>query len=117
MIDALKARLDGYAASAAARDRYAEWIARGRAHQGAGRPIDALLCYRQALRVARGADAQFHIGEVVWRLGRHAEAVAAWRAATEIAPRIPRAGRRWPNSPLHGEWRFRCSRIRSANRS
>ncbi|HEV2220693.1 MAG TPA: hypothetical protein VGV08_09055, partial [Casimicrobiaceae bacterium] len=30
-------------------ERYREWLARGRAHQAAGRAIDALMCYRRAL--------------------------------------------------------------------
>ena len=29
---------------------YEQWVARGRAHQGEGRPIDAMLCYRRAIR-------------------------------------------------------------------
>ena len=68
-------------------DRHAQWLERGRAHQAAGRLIDALLCYRRALREApHGADAQFHIGEIAWRMGNRAEALAAWRAAVELAP-------------------------------
>ena len=68
-------------------ERHAQWLARGRAHQAADRLIDALLCYRRALREApRGADAQFHIGEIAWRMGNRAEAIAAWRAAGELAP-------------------------------
>ena len=68
-------------------ERYAEWLARGRAHQADDRSIDALLCYRRALREApRGIDAQFHIGEIAWRLGNRAEAIGAWRTASELAP-------------------------------
>ena len=37
-------------------DRYAEWLSRGRTHQAAGRVIDALLCYRRALRELRRAS-------------------------------------------------------------
>ena len=45
---------------------YGEWLARGQAHQQAGRPIDAMLCFRQALKVNRHAVlAQFHLGEVL----------------------------------------------------
>ena len=63
-------------------ERYAQWLSRGRTHQTAGRAIDALLCYRRALREAPdGADAQFHAGEIAWHLGNHAEAIAAWRRA------------------------------------
>ena len=68
-------------------ERYAEWLARGRAHQADDRSIDALLCYRRALREApRGVEAQFHIGEIAWRLGNPAEAINAWRAASGQAP-------------------------------
>ena len=68
-------------------ERYAQWLSRGRTHQTAGRPIDALLCYRRALReAADGADAQFHAGEIAWHLGNHAEAIAAWRRAVAGSP-------------------------------
>jgi protein O-GlcNAc transferase len=66
---------------------YAQWLSRGRAHQTAGRMIDALLCYRRALREAPdGADAQFHAGEIAWHLGHHGEAIAAWRRAVTGSP-------------------------------
>ncbi len=69
-------------------ERYREWLARGRAHQGGGRPIDALLCYRRALREAgNGADARFHLGEIARQLGNPADAIAQWRAAVQVAPR------------------------------
>ena len=69
-------------------DAYARWLGRGRAHQTAGRPIDALLCYRRALREApQGVDAQFHVGEIAWHMGNRAEAIAAWRVASDRAPR------------------------------
>lgn len=68
-------------------DRYAEWLMRGRAHQSNRRMIDALLCYRRALREApQGIDAQFHIGEIAWHLGNHADAIAAWRNASALSP-------------------------------
>ena len=68
-------------------ERYAGWLARGRTHQAEGRAIDALLCYRRALReVASGIDARFHLGEIAWSLGNHAEAIAAWQHATELSP-------------------------------
>jgi len=66
---------------------YAQWFTRGRAHQAEGRPIDAMLCYREAVRAdARAPDAPYHLGEVLWQLGRFAEAIAAWREALRIAP-------------------------------
>lgn len=68
-------------------DRYAQWLARGRAHQSNGRTIDALLCYRRALREApQGIDAQFHIGEIAWHLGNPADAIAAWRKSSALSP-------------------------------
>ena len=68
-------------------DRYAQWLSRGRSHQAAGRTIDALLCYRRALREApQGIDAQFHAGEIAWHMGNHAEAVAAWKSASARSP-------------------------------
>src|SRR3982751_1533724 len=68
-------------------ERYAGWLARGRAHQAEGRVIDAMLCYRRALRgAANGIDARFHLGEIAWHLGSQAEAIAAWQAAIERSP-------------------------------
>ncbi|MGE5104738.1 MAG: hypothetical protein ACM3NZ_08330, partial [Betaproteobacteria bacterium] len=61
-------------------ERYVEWLSRGRAHQSERRMIDALLCYRRALQEQpRGADAQFHIGEIAWHMGNPDDAVATWR--------------------------------------
>ena len=66
---------------------YGQWIGRGRAHQGEGRPIDAMLCYRRAMRAdARAPDALFHLGEVEWQLGRFGDAIAAWREALRLSP-------------------------------
>jgi len=60
-------------------ERYSTWLAHGRAHQAEGRPIDALLCYRRALREAPdGIDARFHLGEIAWHLGNAGDAIAAW---------------------------------------
>jgi predicted O-linked N-acetylglucosamine transferase (SPINDLY family) len=68
----------------------AEWLARGRNHQWQHRPVDAMLCFRRAVREDPGAgNARFHLGEVLWRLGRQAEAIAVWRDATEVAPAFP----------------------------
>ena len=48
------------------------------------RPIDALLCYRLALReVEGGVDARFHLGEIAWHLGNAGDAIAAWEGAVE----------------------------------
>ncbi len=67
---------------------YAQWLALGRAHQGEGRPVDAMLCYRRALRSEPGAsDPHFHLGEVLWQQGRIAGAIAAWREALRANPR------------------------------
>ena len=68
-------------------EKYNEWVERGRVHQHAGRPVDAMLCYRHALRTnPRGIKAQFRLGEVLQELGRSDEAVAAWRQALTIEP-------------------------------
>ncbi|MEO8739936.1 MAG: tetratricopeptide repeat protein [Casimicrobiaceae bacterium] len=67
---------------------YGDWLARGQAHQQAGLPIDAMLCYRQALKLNRNAvQAQFHLGEVLRDLGLRNEAIAAWRGALSWQPR------------------------------
>jgi len=66
-------------------DRYADWLARGRAHQKEGRVIDALLCYRRALHeVAAGVEARFHVGEIAWQFGNSADAIAAWESAIAL---------------------------------
>jgi len=67
---------------------YGEWLARGQAHQQAARPIDAMLCYRQALKSNRNAvQVQFQLGEVLRDLGRREEAVAAFRTALTWQPK------------------------------
>ena len=66
---------------------YAQWLARGRAHQREGRPVDAMLCYRRATSAdPRAPDPHFHLGEVLWQLGRIPDAVAAWREALRVDP-------------------------------
>ena len=73
---------------------YGEWLARGRDHQAHGRAIDAMLCFRQAMRADPDAsDARFHLGEVLWQLGQIPAAIAAWRDtaasnADHLAPRL-----------------------------
>ena len=74
-------------------ERYSTWLAHGRAHQGEGRPIDALLCYRLALRESPdGIDARFHLGEIAWHLGNAGDAIAAWEGvvarSTEHRPSL-----------------------------
>jgi len=65
----------------------ADWIARGRAHQREGRPVDALLCFRRASRAdAHAADPYFVVGEALWQLGRLPEAVGAWHEAARVDP-------------------------------
>ena len=55
----------------------------------AGRPIDAVLCFRRAAHAnPRDADARFHLGEVLWQLGLSDEAIAAWRDAAQIDSRF-----------------------------
>ena len=66
---------------------YADWVARGRTHQWEGRPVDAMLCFRRALRESsRGVEALFHLGEVLWQIGRLPDAIGAWKQACESAP-------------------------------
>ncbi|HEY1461253.1 MAG TPA: tetratricopeptide repeat protein, partial [Casimicrobiaceae bacterium] len=66
---------------------YGDWLARGQAHQRSGLPIDAMLCFRQALRLNRHAVvAQHHLGEVLGSLRQRAEAIEAWRAALAMQP-------------------------------
>ena len=67
---------------------YGEWLARGQAHLQAGLPIDAMLCFRRALKQNRHAvAAQFHLGEALCDLHRYDEAIVAWRAALSMQPR------------------------------
>ncbi|MDQ6916711.1 MAG: tetratricopeptide repeat protein [Pseudomonadota bacterium] len=67
---------------------YGEWLARGQAHQQASRLIDAMLCYRQALKSNRNAvQVQFQLGEVLRDLGRRDEALAAFRMALTWQPK------------------------------
>ena len=68
---------------------YADWLQRGRTHMRAGRPIDAVLCFRRAAYAnPRDVDARFHLGEMLWQLGLNDEAIAAWRDAAQIEPRF-----------------------------
>src|SRR5215472_12683033 len=69
------------------RQDYGEWLARGRAHQEAGRPIDAMVCYRRALNSnAQAVQARYRLGEVLRELGRDDEARATWRAGLALNP-------------------------------
>ena len=66
---------------------YGEWFARGRAHQKAGRPIDAIVCYRRALRSnSHAVQAQYRLGEALRDIGRNDEARRAWRTGLALAP-------------------------------
>ncbi len=66
----------------------AAWLARGQAHQRAGRTVDALLCYREALVANRYAiQAHHHLGEVLRDLGRDGDAFDAWRTVLTLQPR------------------------------
>jgi protein O-GlcNAc transferase len=65
-----------------AEQAFAEWIARGRAHQQEGRPADAIPCFHRAAREAPHSPVPaFHLGEAYWQLGRVREDVDAWRAS------------------------------------
>ncbi|MEP6997806.1 MAG: tetratricopeptide repeat protein, partial [Betaproteobacteria bacterium] len=66
----------------------AAWIARGQAHQRAGRTIDALVCYREALAANRYAiQAHCRLGELLRDLGRDSDAFDAWRTVLTLQPR------------------------------
>ena len=61
---------------------YAKWVERADAHRAAGRAIDALICYRRALRGAQnGAEARYQLGAIAWQLGDTGDAIALWRQA------------------------------------
>jgi tetratricopeptide (TPR) repeat protein len=63
------------------------WFARGQAHRRAGRAVDALLCYREALAADRYAiQARFHLGEALRDLGRDGDAFDAWHTVLTVQP-------------------------------
>ena len=50
----------------------------------AGRTIDAIPCFRRAAKAnTRGAEARFHLGEMLWQLGLTDEAMQSWRSAAQ----------------------------------
>ena len=62
-------------------------LARGQANADAGSLVDALLYFRQAMRVAPAAsEPRLRFGEVLWRLDRKRDALQVWREAAVIAP-------------------------------
>src|SRR6266536_1906625 len=72
-----------------ANSRYEQWMARGHAHRAEGRFVDAMLCFLRAARAEpHAAVTHFHLGEVLWQLGRATEAISSWREAVRIDPRI-----------------------------
>ncbi|HEY5310269.1 MAG TPA: tetratricopeptide repeat protein, partial [Casimicrobiaceae bacterium] len=65
-----------------------DWLGRGLAHQREGRPVDAMWCFRRAVRLQpSSADAHFLLGDTLWRLGRRDEARTAWTEAIAADPR------------------------------
>src|SRR5947207_7069820 len=73
---------------------YEQWMVRGHAHRAEGRSVDAMLCFLRAARAQpRAAATHFHLGEVLWQLGRAPEAISSWREAVGIDPRIFPAAR------------------------
>jgi predicted O-linked N-acetylglucosamine transferase (SPINDLY family) len=67
---------------------YERWVDRGRAHQKAGRLVDAMICYRRALNSNTYAvEARYELGEVLRDLGLHDQAQVAWRAGLALQPR------------------------------
>src|SRR5688572_19275450 len=68
-------------------ERYADWLQRGREHQWARRPVDAMLCFQRAASLAPDAvDPRYLLGEVQWELGAIPAAVTAWRDAARVSP-------------------------------
>jgi len=66
---------------------YAKWLARGHEHEQAGRPIDAMVCYRRALNSNQhSVEAQYRLGQLLRGFGRHKEARAAWLAGLALSP-------------------------------
>ncbi|HEY2864976.1 MAG TPA: tetratricopeptide repeat protein [Casimicrobiaceae bacterium] len=64
------------------------WLARGQVHQRAGRAIDALVCYREALAANRYAiQAHYRLGEILCDLGRDSNAFDAWHTVLTLQPR------------------------------
>ncbi|HET9762462.1 MAG TPA: tetratricopeptide repeat protein, partial [Casimicrobiaceae bacterium] len=69
---------------------YERWLDRGRAHQKAGRLIDAMICYRRSLNSnAYAIEARYQLGEALHELGLDNEAQVAWRAGLALQPRHP----------------------------
>ena len=73
---------------------HADWLQRGLVHARAGRPIEAVLCFRRAIKDnAQVAQARFHLGEALWQLGMADEALQSWRESATaderfVAPRL-----------------------------
>src|SRR5439155_1227768 len=66
---------------------YAKWLARGHEHEQAGRPIDAMVCYRRAINSNKhSVEAQYRLGQLLRGLGRNKEARAAWRGGLALSP-------------------------------
>ena len=64
---------------------FADWVLRGRAHQQAGRPADALPCFRRAAREdPRSPLPLFHLGEALWQLRLADDAQRAWQASAGL---------------------------------
>lgn len=67
--------------------RVRNWVARGRRHQWANRPIHALFSFKSAIAARpRSGRARFHMGEVLWQIGLAEQAKDAWREATAYQP-------------------------------
>ncbi len=84
----------------------AEWVARGRAHQGEGRAADALPCFRRAAREDPTSPVPlFHLGEVLWQLGIPADAAGAWHRSAQLAPGfVPPRQALTEAAMLHGDF-------------
>ena len=62
----------------------------GRALLASGHPADAIVCYRETLRMQpRNADAMSGIGEALLKLEKFEEAAAAFRASLQQSAEVP----------------------------
>lgn len=68
---------------------YVQWLKRGRAHRRNGQPLDALQCFRRAMRERPPQpEAAFLAGEMLWHLGQLDDAMRTWRDTAEAHPRF-----------------------------
>lgn len=73
---------------------YTRWLDLGRGHFDAARHIDAMLCFRRAIRLEPPAlEARYRLGETLWALGLTGDALAVWKELSVAEPRWSRPSR------------------------